>query len=145
MSVYEGVTFALLDSYKHIPHTPNKIKLTGGGSKSPFWRQMIADMTGFVVELTNSSEFGAKGATLTTGVATKIYKNFDNAVSKTITKKHQLFLLYRMLKIYNELQITNTFHQELMRRVSLAINIPPFFSKINESCTIAMGITYSLG
>jgi len=93
MSVYEGVTFALLDSYKHIPHTPNKIKLTGGGSKSPFWCQMIADMTGFVVELTNSSEFGAKGATLTTGVATKIYKNFDNAVSKTITKKHQLFLL----------------------------------------------------
>ena len=46
-SVYEGIAFSLLDSYMHLPYRVENIKIAGGGSKSEFWCQIIADATNF--------------------------------------------------------------------------------------------------
>ena len=53
-----------LDAFKELSFSPSVISLTGGGSKSPFWRQMIADVTGVETRCPKSSEAAAFGAAL---------------------------------------------------------------------------------
>ena len=45
-----------------------RIRLTGGGSRSTEWSQLLADMTGLRVEVTDTHEAGARGAAMLAGV-----------------------------------------------------------------------------
>ncbi len=63
-SVYEGLAYAIRDCFERIGRPISTIRLVGGASRSPFWAQMIADITGTPVEVPEGSEFGAKGAAL---------------------------------------------------------------------------------
>ena len=66
-SALEGVSFEFLlglDAFKELSFTPSVISLTGGGCKSPFWRQMIADVTGVDTRCPKTSEAAAFGAAL---------------------------------------------------------------------------------
>ena len=63
----EGVTFEFLlglEAFRENGIAVNSITLTGGGSKSRFWRQLVADMTGCPVRVPVSSEAAALGAAL---------------------------------------------------------------------------------
>ncbi len=63
----EGVTYSLLlalDAFKESEIEPTQITLTGGGSKSPFWRQLVADMTGLPIRVPVIKEAAAFGAAL---------------------------------------------------------------------------------
>ncbi len=63
----EGVTFEFLlglEAFRENGIPVTSITLTGGGSKSPFWRQLAADMTGCPVRVPVSSEAAALGAAL---------------------------------------------------------------------------------
>ncbi|PKW12640.1 FGGY family carbohydrate kinase [Saccharopolyspora spinosa] len=44
---------------------PTELRLTGGGSAGPLWRQMIADVTGLPVARTTDEQAGARGAAVT--------------------------------------------------------------------------------
>ena len=69
-AVYEGVAFAfadLVDLLEIGANTP--ITLTGGGSRSQVWVQMIADITGRSIIVPEGKEFGAKGAALLAATA----------------------------------------------------------------------------
>lgn len=68
-SVYEGLAYAIRDCYERIARPVSAIRLVGGASRSPFWAQMIADITGTPVEVPEGSEFGAKGAALLAATA----------------------------------------------------------------------------
>ena len=49
-AVMEGVTFACRDAFAALQEAganPERIVMAGGGSRSPFWRQMVADLFGF--------------------------------------------------------------------------------------------------
>ncbi len=83
-SIYEGVGFSMLDCYKNMPVEINEIILTGGGAKSNIWCQIISDITGKVIKIPGGEEYGAKGAALNVGVALGIYKDFEEAVLKTV-------------------------------------------------------------
>ncbi|MBB5751661.1 FGGY-family carbohydrate kinase [Prosthecomicrobium pneumaticum] len=68
-AVYEGLAYAIRDCYARIGRPVSAIRLVGGAARSPFWAQMIADVTGTPVEVPEGSEFGAKGAALLAAVA----------------------------------------------------------------------------
>jgi sugar (pentulose or hexulose) kinase len=72
-AVYEGVAFAIRDCFATIGQDFGVVRLVGGGARSAFWRQVIADVLGHVVEVPAGTEFGAKGAALLAGVAVGIF------------------------------------------------------------------------
>jgi xylulokinase len=63
----EGVTLGLnygLERLRTLGIRPTEIRLTGGGGKSPFWRQICADIFGCPVLLLAESEGAALGAAI---------------------------------------------------------------------------------
>ncbi|MGA8134667.1 MAG: xylulokinase [Pseudomonas gingeri] len=66
-AVVEGTTFGLrygLDLLREAGLRSHGIRLTGGGSKSPVWRQMVADIMDTPVVCTRQSEAAALGAAI---------------------------------------------------------------------------------
>jgi xylulokinase len=64
-AVTEGVTMGLaygLKRFRQLGVTPQEIRLTGGGSNSPTWRQICADVFGVPTVCLKSSEGAALGA-----------------------------------------------------------------------------------
>lgn len=45
-----------------------RVRLTGGGSRSTEWSQLLADVTGLRIEVTDTHEAGARGAAMLAGV-----------------------------------------------------------------------------
>ena len=68
-AVYEGLAYAIRDCYERIGRPISSVRLVGGAARSPFWAQMIADATGYQVEIPVGAEFGAKGAALLAATA----------------------------------------------------------------------------
>lgn len=110
-AVYEGIALSIRDGYAVQPETVTEIRLSGGGAKSAFWSQMIADCTGKTVVTPQGAEFGAKGAALLAGVAIGWYKTIDDAVRATrgverrfapepvnAARYDQLYRVYTMLQ-----------------------------------------------
>jgi sugar (pentulose or hexulose) kinase len=63
----EGATFGLryaLDVLRRNQIAPHEIRLVGGGSRSPLWRRIVADVLGYPVVCPLSSEAGALGAAI---------------------------------------------------------------------------------
>jgi xylulokinase len=62
-AVFEGLSFAIRECFSAASQNPLKrITICGGGSRSDFWCQMIADVCGCEVLRPNTSEAGARGA-----------------------------------------------------------------------------------
>jgi xylulokinase len=64
-AVLEGITFGLRDSLELMKQASvdiQELRVNGGGARSPFWRQMIADVFGFPVVTVNSTDGPAYGA-----------------------------------------------------------------------------------
>ncbi|MCZ8512082.1 xylulokinase [Paenibacillus filicis] len=64
-SVLEGITFGLRDSMELVKASGiviQELRVSGGGARSRFWRQMIADIFGLPVVTVNSTEGPAYGA-----------------------------------------------------------------------------------
>ena len=81
-SVYEGISFGLNDSFEILKEMNIPIKeaiATGGGAKSPFWKQMLADITGIVHTTVENDEGPSYGAALLAGVGCGIYKDVTEA------------------------------------------------------------------
>ncbi|MEJ1158461.1 xylulokinase [Prosthecomicrobium sp. N25] len=61
-AVVEGVSFALADCLAVLVEAgaaPASCMLVGGGSRSPFWAQLLADATGLTLDLPQGAELGA--------------------------------------------------------------------------------------
>ncbi|MCX5512742.1 FGGY-family carbohydrate kinase [Kaistia algarum] len=82
-SVYEGLAYAIRDCFERIGRPISAIRLVGGASRSPFWAQMIADITGVPVEVPEGSEFGAKGAALLAATAIGWFPDIRTACRAT--------------------------------------------------------------
>ncbi|WPU23114.1 xylulokinase [Cedecea neteri] len=60
-AVLEGVGYALADGMDVVHEcgiTPGSITLIGGGARSPYWRQMLADISGQVLDYRTGGEVG---------------------------------------------------------------------------------------
>jgi len=86
-SVMEGATYAMKDSFEIIKNlgVPIKeVRLSGGGARSRFWRQMQADIYNHEVCTINASEGPAFGVALLAGVGTGVFKTVQEACGATI-------------------------------------------------------------
>lgn len=86
-AVLEGVTYAMRDSLAIIQQlgVPVKqIRASGGGSRSPLWRQIQADVFGQKVVTLNAEQGPAFGVALLAAVGAGAYKNVAEACQATI-------------------------------------------------------------
>ncbi len=86
-SVMEGVTYAMRDSLaiiKEMGVPVKQIRASGGGSKSPLWRQMQADVFGQDVVTINAEQGPGYGVALLAAVGAGAFKNIEEACNATI-------------------------------------------------------------
>jgi xylulokinase len=86
-AVLEGVAFSLKDTFTlfaelGIPY--NRIRLGGGGARSPLWRQIQADVYNHPVELLEAEEGGAFGAALLAGTGVGAWASVADACEATV-------------------------------------------------------------
>jgi xylulokinase len=89
-AVMEGVCYSLRDCMEIIRETgisANEVRASGGGGKSPLWRQMQSSMFNCNVNTINSSEGPALGAAILAGVGTGEYKSVQEACENVIKVK----------------------------------------------------------
>lgn len=87
-SVMEGATYAMRDTLEIIKsmNIPVKeVRLSGGGARSEFWRQLQADIYGQPVVTINASEGPAYGVALLAAAGTGSYKSVVEACKATIS------------------------------------------------------------
>ncbi len=83
-AVMEGVVFSLRDSLeimRSLDVPMDEIRATGGGARSPLWRQLQADVYGAPIRRTTADEGPAHGAALLAGVASGTYADVGEAAS----------------------------------------------------------------
>ena len=93
-AVLEGVTFSLrecLDLLCGLGQSCNRVRVSGGGSRSAFWRQMMADVFRAEIVEVNVTQGAAYGAALLAGVGAGVYRDAweacDLAVQETGSTK----------------------------------------------------------
>lgn len=86
-ATYEGVAFAMLDCYQHMPLPIENITLCGGGANSFTWCQMFADALGSKIITVEGEELGARGVAINNAVVQGIYTDYKDAVDKIVKVK----------------------------------------------------------
>jgi L-xylulokinase len=93
-ALYEGVAF---EHRRHIDDLTRgragiaQVFLSGGGTRSPHWPQMMADVLGLPVRLGSAEETGALGGAIAAAVGIDLYANEDAAVAAMTTQRAVLF------------------------------------------------------
>lgn len=86
-AILEGVAFSLRDTFtlfEQMKVAVNKIRLGGGGARSPLWRQIQADVYAHEVEIVEAEEGAAYGAAILAGVGAGIWKSVDEACAAVV-------------------------------------------------------------
>jgi xylulokinase len=86
-AVLEGVAFALRDSFeitKSLGVQLDRIRINGGGAKSPLWCKIIANVLNVKVDKINSAEGPAFGAAILAAVGCGKYPTVEDAANKLI-------------------------------------------------------------
>ena len=113
-AVLEGVSFGLREGLELLSSVgvdpATEIRVSGGGARSAFWRQILADTLGRELMLVNTVEGAAYGAALLAGVGAGVWSTVDEACAATIRIKEtvepekestarydDVFLLYKQL------------------------------------------------
>lgn len=108
-SVMEGVSYSLNDCMEIIKEMGievNEVRASGGGGRSPLWRQMQADMFGKDVVTINSAEGPALGVSILAGVGAGVYSSVSEACSsiiKNVTEQKPDFETKNVYDRYYEL------------------------------------------
>jgi xylulokinase len=86
-AILEGVAFSLQDTFEifsemQVPVT--RVRLGGGGARSPVWRQIQADVYGHDAEIVEAEEGAAYGAALLAGVGSQVWPSVDAACDAVV-------------------------------------------------------------
>lgn len=87
-AVLEGVAFGLRDSFELMKgiglSAIQQVRVSGGGARSPLWRQILADVLGSELVTVNTTEGAAYGAALLAGVGAGVWTSVDAACATGI-------------------------------------------------------------
>lgn len=121
-AVLEGVAFSqkeCIDVFDEMDIPVDDIVLCAGGSKSPLWRQIFADVYNCNISILQNNEGASLGAALLAGVGAGVYSSVNEAsnavisISRTITPIAQNNALYKpYYKLYKNLyrSLRDDFH-----------------------------------
>lgn len=87
-AIMEGVAFAMRDSleiFRELGVSYRKAIASGGGAKSPVWRQIQADVYGVDLVTVKVEEQAGVGAALLAGVGVRVFKDVGQACAQTIS------------------------------------------------------------
>jgi xylulokinase len=87
-AVLEGVAFGLRDSFELMKGVGlrdiDQVRVSGGGARSPIWRQILADVLGAELVTVNTTEGAAYGAALLAGVGAGVWTDVDAACATAV-------------------------------------------------------------
>jgi xylulokinase len=86
-AVLEGVAYGLCDSLellRELGVEPDAGRVSGGGARSPLWRQIVASVLGLPLETTAAEEGSAYGAALLAGCASGAFAGPQDAVERCV-------------------------------------------------------------
>jgi xylulokinase len=86
-AVLEGVTYGLRDSLelmRALGLSIEQVRASGGGARSPLWRQILADVFDTEIVTVNVTEGAAYGAALLAGVGAAVYNGVGEACAAAI-------------------------------------------------------------
>lgn len=105
-AVMEGVTYSLLDALciiREMGVDASEVRASGGGARSPLWRQMQADMFGARVRAVESGEGPALGAALLAGVGAGVYGSVPEACDAAVRPGEEVQPDERSVRVYRRL------------------------------------------
>ena len=88
-AVYEGLSLAVRDCVTHLPADPTTAAVTGGGTRSELWCQLVADCLGCPVAVPESTEATAMGAAALLAVSQGVFPSLPAAVERMVTIDHR--------------------------------------------------------
>ncbi len=91
-STMEGVAYSLkhnLDTALEVGADVDVLSSVGGSANSDVWTQLKSDITGKKIEVPYSDHATTLGAALLAGVGVGLYKDFEEAVTKTVKIIHR--------------------------------------------------------
>lgn len=122
-AVLEGVAFGLKDSFELMKSSGlgaiRQVRVSGGGAKSPLWRQILADIFGCELVTVNTTEGAAYGAALLAAVGAGKYPDVEAAcqaaiqvTGSTLPYAEQVKAYEKVYPLYRGLYpaLTPTFH-----------------------------------
>lgn len=129
-AVLEGVAYGLSDSFAIIEAMGvaiAEVRASGGGARSPLWRQMQSDVTGHAHSIINVDEGPAYGVALLAGVGAGLYASVETACDAAIRTvdtpavdraSHDLYAGYHALyrRLYAQLRGSFDEAAELVER-----------------------------
>ncbi|MCA9961981.1 MAG: xylulokinase, partial [Anaerolineales bacterium] len=122
-AVLEGVAFGLRDSFELMKNAGiaqiNQVRISGGGAKSPVWRQILADVFQAELVTVNTAEGAAYGAALLAATGTGAFTTVEEAcraaiqVTGTTTPGAQSASYQALYPLYHDLYpaLKPTFHK----------------------------------
>jgi xylulokinase len=126
-AMLEGVAFALRDSFeiiKKLGVKVDRIRINGGGAKSPLWCKIIANVLNVKVDKINSEEGPAFGAAILAAVGCGKYGTVEEATKKLIKVTQTIEQDPRIVELYNKKY--NVFKD-------LYPTLKPMFDRITEA------------
>jgi xylulokinase len=75
-----------VDVFREMGVPVRDMMVTGGGAKSPLWRQMLADLYGCPVSIPSTNEGAALGAAILAGVGAGVFANLGEACGQLVGK-----------------------------------------------------------
>lgn len=113
-SVLEGVSFGLRDSFELMKgaglENISQVRVTGGGARSPLWRQILADVLKAEVVTVNTTEGAAYGAALLAATGSGVFRSVESAcdtsvkiTGSTSPNPAQVDIYQKYYEVYREL------------------------------------------
>jgi xylulokinase len=113
-AIEEGVAYSLrhnLEAFEEMGFKIGKIRMGGGGAKSTLWRQIVADVIGKELEVTENLVTETIGDALIAGLGVKVYSSLDEVkklvkVEQVVRPNPSNYPVYsRMFKLYKTLYL----------------------------------------
>ena len=128
-AVLEGVAYEMRMSIESMQrvlgHPFDIIRLSGGGSKSPLWRQIQADIYGCPVEMLTVADCGLVGAACLGATGAGIYGSLSEAVDAMVHTHGIIEPIKENVAVYND-------YFEVYRDTFLALRDSKAYDKLNQ-------------
>lgn len=108
-AVYEGIVFSHMTHVKKLLRNrdvPKSIRLSGGAANSDVWVQIFADALQIPIDVVGDKELGAQGAAMAAGIAAGVYKDYKEAIQKTVKITKTVYPRPEYKEIYEEKYVT---------------------------------------